>query len=158
LPHVAPGARLSVGIAGQRFSGQVGVGGLLPTKKWIDEPSGTAGGSFRLEEARVDGCSRVVRSRETSLDGCVVFEAGRLIASGIGLDEPKRRHLTWLAPGGRLVGSVPLGRAPLRGLLGIEALVPLLSTDFTLERGSTKLYRPWPVVGRVDLGVAWRFK
>jgi hypothetical protein len=157
LPRVAPGVRLSFGGAGQRWSGRLGVLALLPATRWVDGEAGQVGGRFWLGAGRVESCLRVAGDPRGSLDGCLVFEAGALTGSGVGVDVPKRDTLLWLAPGGRVVAAMPLTTRRARGLLGLEAVVPISTQRFTVERGSTDVYEPKRVVGRVDIGVAWQF-
>jgi hypothetical protein len=158
LPHFAPGVRLSFGVSRQRWSGRLGLEALPPVTQWNDGADGRVGGSFWLVAGRVEGCRRLAGSVETRIEGCAVLEAGALRASGVGVDNPGRGGSPWLATGGHLSGAVPLGNTQVDGLLGVEALVPLLISDFTVEAGRTKLYRPTSIVGHVDIGVAWRFE
>lgn len=158
LPRAAPGARLSVGRAGQRWSGRLGVGALLPATRWVDGEAGTVGGRFWLAAARAEGCWRTAGDARTSLDGCFVFEGGALAGSGVGVDVSKQATLAWLAPGARVVGALPLTTSRAQAVVGVEGLVPLLNKRFTVEKGTTELHRPAPLVGRMDLGVAWQFE
>jgi hypothetical protein len=157
LPRVSPGMRLSVGRAGKRWSGRLGVGALLPATRWVEGGSGSVGGRFWLGAGRAEGCWRTAGDARNSLDVCLVFEAGALPGAGVGVDVPKQSTLPWLAPGARFVGAVPLTTSRAQALLGVEGVVPLLSKRFTVERGRTELHRPARLVGRVDLGVAWQF-
>jgi hypothetical protein len=157
LPRVSPGMRLSVGRAGKRWSGRLGVGALLPATRWVEGESGSVGGRFWLGAGRAEGCWRTAGDARNSLDACLVFEAGALPGAGVGVDVPKQSTLPWLAPGARFVGAVPLTTSRAQALLGVEGVVPLLSKRFTVERGRTELHRPARLVGRVDLGVAWQF-
>jgi hypothetical protein len=157
LPRVTPGIRLSVGRAGGRWSGRLGVEVLLPATRWVDGDAGAVGGRFWLGAARVEGCLRTAGDARASLDGCLVFEAGALTGSGVGVDVSKQDTLTWLSPGARVVGTLPLSTRRAQAVLGVEGLVPLLNKRFTVERGKTELFHPAAVVGRVDMGVAWQF-
>jgi hypothetical protein len=157
LPRLAPGVRVSFGGEGRRWSGRLGVLALLPATRWVDGQTGQVGGRFWLGAGRVDSCVRVAGDRRgVALHGCLVFEAGALTGSGVGVDVAKRDTLVWLAPGGRIVAAAPLD-SRARGLLGLEAVVPISSHRFTVENGRTEVYRPKHLVGRVDLGVAWQF-
>jgi len=160
LPHPAPGLRLALGLGrtGQRWSGQAGLLLLRPTAQWVDGQAGRVGGRFSLGTGRAEGCLAASATAQSSLDGCLVVEAGVLMGSGLGVDVAKQDTLVWLAPGARVVGSVPLTPDRARLLLGVEALVPLGSERFTVERGQTELYGPRRVVGRLDLGAEWRFQ
>lgn len=157
LPRVSPGIRLSVGRAGNRWSGRLGVFALLPATRWVDGESGTVGGRFWLGAGRAEGCWRTAGDARNSLDACLVFEAGALPGAGVGVDVPRHSTLPWLAPGARFVGAVPLTTRHAHAVLGVEGVVPLLSKRFTVEKGRIELHRPAGLVGRMDLGVAWQF-
>lgn len=159
LPSPAPGLRLALGLGrtGERWSANVGLLALRPTAQWVDGQEGRVGGSFWLGAGRAEGCLSVSGTAESSLDGCLVVEAGALVGSGLGVDVAKQGAVVWLAPGARVVGSVPLTPDRTRLRLGLEGLLPLGSERFTVERGQTELYGPRRLVGRLDLGAEWRF-
>lgn len=158
LPRVAPGARLSFGRGGQRWSARLGIEALLPTTHWADGEAGAVGGRFWLGAGRAEGCLRAAGDARSSLDACAVFEAGALTGSGVGVDVSKQSTLVWLAPGLRVAGAWPLTTRHAQAVAGVEGLVPLLSKRFTVENGRTALYHPARWVGRMDLGVAWSFE
>jgi hypothetical protein len=157
FPRLAPGARLSFGLSGRRWAGRLGFVALLPVTHWVDGRTSAVGGRFWFGAARAEGCVRAAGDARTSVDGCLLFEAGAVSGVGVGVDVPKTDTLAWLAPGGRVVGALPLMTSRAQVLLGVEGLVPLLTQRFTVESGRTELYAPSRFVGRVDIGVGWHF-
>ncbi|MCH9681927.1 MAG: hypothetical protein K0V04_10875 [Deltaproteobacteria bacterium] len=91
-----------------------------------DQPS--LGGDVRLAVGHVRGCARLGRG-PWELPLCAGAEAGVLHGQGVGIDEPRRDRLPWLAAVGDVgLSWSPVRRFALRTQLG--AVVPIIRHSF----------------------------
>jgi hypothetical protein len=148
LPGWAPGVEGAVSFGIGAFSLRMG-GLVLPRETTVT--SGTAGGAFTLYAATAAACGRTARGA-VQLRLCLGAEMGRLEGEGVNV---ANRHLgvsTWLAPGGEVGVSVPLGDPSLRLIARGGAVAPLIRKQFSVL-GLGPVHQPAAVAGRLGLGL-----
>jgi hypothetical protein len=149
----SPGAGLQLGSAAGvvRFQAGLGAGHLGPVSELRDG----RGGRFWLAGGQFDACLLLIARRPATLAACALLEAGRLKSTGKGIDHPRDGSALWIAPGGRLMTSLRLGRSRFSVLFGVSTLHAAVRRPFVLN-GHEQVHRPAAVAGRMKLGIVGR--
>ena len=139
-------------------------GTYLPTSNGYVRGSSSLGGSVGLVAGSVRACYSVLRE-PLELSPCVGFEGGSILSgTGFSTVSATTRPSPWLAPMAGFTSAVPLGRG-VAVVLDVDALVPLLESNFVLEKDGTKdtpsvqssVYQVSRPAGRLGVGVEVRF-
>jgi hypothetical protein len=152
LPRAAAGARAGLELASDSVALDVLVDFLPPARRTIAE-SPERGGDVMLLAGGLRACATPFGP---SIAGCAGFEAGFLDAESFGASVSNDGGLAgWFAGRVGLGGRLPLDETfALRA--DAEALVPVSTPKFVMT-GLGTVYRPWPVEGRLGLGVEVTF-
>ena len=153
LPAPAPGfgLGLALGVGANRYE--------LRAMAWLPERATLAsraavGGDVALVAGALRYC-RVLVDGVIDLAPCAGFEAGALLASGVGVATPTSGIGPWLAPELALVGAVHLG-ARFALSLEIDGLAVLARDRFVITSAG-QVYQPPPVTARAAIGLHIRF-
>jgi hypothetical protein len=112
------------------------------------------GGDVALYTGALRLCRWLVEGT-IDLAPCAGFEAGALVASGVGVAAPASGIGPWLAPELDLTGVVHLG--PRFALsLELDGLV-VLARDRFMITSAGQVFQPPPVTGRAVVGLRVRF-
>lgn len=123
----------------------------LPARYPIEQTGGAALLDLTLLTAQVAPCLGVTWDIVTAR-GCLVGEAGALVAQGIGFREERSVTIPWVSLGGR--GALDFRIWPTFGLVVTGDLSTPLVRPRLVDDVTGEIYaRPGPVVGSIGLGL-----
>jgi hypothetical protein len=154
LPAPAPGFGVGValGVGRNRFE--------LRAMAWLPERAtltslADVGGDVALYAGTLRYCRSLVHGT-IDLAPCAGFEAGALVASGVGVATPTSGAGPWLAPELALAGTALLGRR-FALALDLDGLAILARDRFVITRGG-QVFQPPKGTARAVLGLRVRFE
>lgn len=152
LPGLAPGVDAAVSLLRGRLRVELGFAWWFERMVALVGAEGRAGLRAWSMDAR--GCF-VPSVSVVEFPLCGGVEAGLMRGRGLGIDEPARTNIPWVAVD--LGPSIVFGPRRFIGLwLGVDLVVPVTRPTFAVD-GERTTHRPAPVAGTAVLGVEGRF-
>jgi hypothetical protein len=154
LPGADIGLGLGVGVASARWRTDVRWNYGLRRDQVAALPSG-ASGRFNIAAGSVTECFSLGQSR-WEFGPCAALEAGRVSVEGFGATAGFSKNVLWLALGGGVFLSRPMGRH-LHATMEVDVIAPMYRPDYVFQAVPGVVFRAPALGGRALAEISWHF-
>lgn len=146
-PRVVIGPRWFVGLARRTddlltVASSIRVSAYTGRSATARGPIARTSAAFELDSLRADGCAFRLASGGFSIEPCLLFELGRLDATGVAHGRSQAKERSWTAAGALLRGEWTAWKRLVAGV-DLGGVVPLRSTRYAFAGDQTFYETPW---------------